>query len=432
MKANIKKYKNSIFTFLIILLFSYSGCSENPIEKAKEMIKNDNIIIAIELLNEEIADNPANIDIVVELCFSEGINLLEKDKNNSADSLGKYAIKIIKAHKTPIPESFFNYLSSMNNKEAIINFSIEVIKENPTYYNRITQIINQLNFITNIKQDSYHGQLNEYDHRGWLMPSDSGTKIFGEKLGMSSFRPDVSYYLLGLSLDEVMSLSTEAIYNSITTDQFHYNQYSLSGLYLSLIPEITTFIADLRGKDKYHIAIKKEEYIQKILESRERYLIPNLKYIFSQFEVQGYCILYEKEYNFDSQEALIHMFLSTHNYTYRYEPIRKMSYYVATAKVPLSVDKAEKLFNSKTSNEKYVDGKVFFILSPGIGRRTLYFGSYGRSAVPNLLSLQEPEIVINNFQFTVEGLIGELFPFDRNDIFSLPKPVNYRIVNVKY
>lgn len=405
----------TISLICIILLITTTNHAQDQTEKVKKMIRQNKCELAIQTLDEEIINKPEKVGVATELCFSEGAKLWQKGDYKDADLLSKYAITITRTHRLAFPNSFSDYLLCVNNRDSIINLAGYIIQVYPESYENIQLIINRLNAqLKPIEADIYPSIFVDYkdgySNVSWLFPSNSTPDFCKERFGMSTFSPITSYYFSSFNLSQIISMSTENIFNSIQNDILYTPDGYVVSLHFSSVPELSSYFADLKNKTKFQIASEKENIIKNIIEVREKYLIANLKYSFTSFEVVGKCFAFQDEYDFDEQEALIHMFLVNSRYN------QENTVYVATAKVRLSLDDAKYLF---TSNE--VEGKVIYIMTPGVSRKNLGIagGGVADQVMPNMLLIEDPKIVFENklkssVQFIVEGLKGELWPYNVN------------------
>ncbi len=436
-KINIFNWSLIISPFFSILIFITFGCAEEPTEKAKEMIAQNKSNFAIEILDKEIIKNPLKVGAIIDLCFYEGAKKYKAKNANDANLLIKYAIDLTKNRNLSFPTSFVDYLATINDRDSILNLLSFVLQKYPSTYNEILSLINKLNVrlnAANICSGELIGFADGYSYVTWLSPTNKTPEFLRKKFGLSTFSPITAYYLTYLRQDQILSMNMEAINQCIERDQFFFRPSVYVDLRFSSVPELSGYFANLKNKTKYQIASEKEKIIDKIIETREKYLIANLRYIFTPFEVYGKCFAFEKEYSFDTQEAFIHMFLVN--------PIGS-TVYIATAKIQLTLNEANNFFTNEV-----IEGKVIYKVSPGKERKDLGIAGGGVAAqiIPSMILLEKPKIIfedkLNMTEFIVDGLEGGIWEnvntrrWDLNNMWQQnygqkPHSENIRIVNGK-
>ena len=404
----------TLFLFPLFILFTSTNCAQKSTDEVAKLMQQKKFELAIKTIDKEISKKPDKIWSSTELCFSEGAKLLKVGDYKNADLLCKYAIKIIKTHSLAFPNSFDNYLLSLNNSDSIINLVVFIITEYPSSYGDIVGSINRVILqLESSKIKKCFGKFVDYEdgysNVSYLFPNNYSPDLCEEYFGQSTFDPIASDNFTWVRSSQITSISMDNLYTSISKDGL-YTSNGYVDIHFSTIPELSDYFSNLKTKTKFQIAAEKENIINKIIETRNKYLISNLKYLFTAFEVYGKCFAFQQEYNFDSKEALIHLFLVNSRYN------RESTVYVATAKVPLSLDDAKIFFSSEL-----VVGKVIYKLSPGAGRKKLGIagGGVADQIMPNLQLLEEPQIIFEDHlnsitHFTVSGLKGELWPSNLN------------------
>jgi hypothetical protein len=398
----------------ICIILAIVVCNCNPIHKVQKLIRQNKCELALSFMDKEIKNNPDASDTFARICLWEGAQLLKKDDFSNANMIFKYAINVLQAHNLQLPlDNFRYYVSNLNNKDTLFNLIGYTVKALPESYKPIAYILIQLNYpdITIVP-----GYLEQFFINSWIYPSNSTPELCEKLFGFSTFNPETSYTLTEeLSLSEITSINKEALDESIAKNQLFLTSCITTGLSLNLVPELYNEFADLRGKTEFQIASEKGRIINKIIQTREKYLIPNLKYIFTTFEIPGKCIAYKNEYNFDQQEISLHLSVIKTNSTVS----------VAIIRIPLSLADAEALFTSDI-----VEGKVNFKVSTGIGVKL--FGIVNPYTMPNLYLKSNPIIVFEDglkskIQFTSDSLKGELWAPRTNSI-DWDSQENVRIV----
>lgn len=238
-----------------------------------------------------------------------------------------------------------------------------------------------------------------YIHELWLLPRmnypDTNIILFG----MPNFFPLTSYKLTHLNLTDINSITPHVFISGIKKNDMLLEESYTSGLRYSQMLELADLFANLRTKDDFQIAVARDSVINKIVKLREQYLIANLRYINTKFEISGKCYATKSDYNFDTQ--IINLQLSLDD--------QKEGLYIATVSVPLSLGDAAKFFAKSDSYKTVVNFKV----SPGSERKKL--GIEPNWITPNLYILENPTIKfsLSNgtvYTFKTENLQGLLWP----------------------
>lgn len=429
-------------SFIIVLVFSLTSVhAQNTSKTIIKLIQQNKCESAIETMKKEILKRNDNVWKFPDICFSEGAKLLKSGNNKNADLLCKYGLDIIKFNPQVFPSSFNDYLLSLNSKDSVDSLLIYLIKENPIQYEAITNIIFDLMpKLSSNKIKYYPGYFQNYEdgysRQAWLYPSNTSQKLNEELFGHPNFDPVNSYYFTHVDYSKINSMNVDNLYLSIQKDEL-VTAYGWYGLHFSTVPELSEYFAELKNMSKFDIASKQGDIIEKIIVTKSQYMLTNLKYLFTYFEVIGKCFTYLNEYNYDKEQASIHLFLKVLN------DDNESSVYVATALIPLSLNEARTLYTSEI-----VQGNVIFRLSPGYKRKGLGITGGGVAAqnMPDLVSVAEPEIIIDIdsntvMRFSVKGLVGQLWPtyvnthrWDLNNVWQQdygkkPAPQNIRIIS---
>ncbi|MEI7580041.1 MAG: hypothetical protein WCJ58_08505 [bacterium] len=242
-----------------------------------------------------------------------------------------------------------------------------------------------------------------YTDELWLLPRmfypDTNNILFG----MPKFFPLTSYKLTHLDLTDINSITPHVFLSGIRKNEMLLKESYTSGLLYSQMLELADLFDNLRTKDDFQIAAARDSVINKIVKLREQYLIANLRYINTKFEIRGKCYASKSDYNFDTQ--IINLQLSLDD--------QKEGLYVATVSVPFSLVDAAKFFAIDNSNITVVNFKV----SPGSERKKLGISGGGvpNWITPNLYILENPTIkfsLLNGtvYSFKTEDLQGLLWP----------------------
>ena len=348
---------------------------------------------------------PENIAAINELCFKEGGKLLLNGQVREAEILLKPAIDKA-AYLTLTFGQTNNFIKEMLSfqKSSVNLFAMASYLENliPKSYNFIISQIRKLN---HTEVSSCLGRLiKNNDGNAWLLPkTDSGEENF-KLFGLSSFSPIISYSYRYISKKQIESISSDAFYRSVQSNQLFYKENTvLSDFYFSRIPELSNIFSELRKKDKFQIAAAKDSVLEKIIQIKDVYVIPTLKYQTTIFKIQGNCFAFEDEYDLNAEVLLIHLFIGLPQYN-DFSGQRYGSY-VATVKIPFSLTEARNFFKDK----KIIKGIVQYKLYPGTERVGL--GYYVSS---NSIVAENPTITFENSDCTniirTTGLLGELWP----------------------
>lgn len=401
----INKLKNTTIS-LILLLVLISACTQNPREKANSLFIEKKYDLAIAQLNIAIEKQPDKIWSIADTCFLEGAKLLNSGNHKDADLLYNYAINLIQKHSLALPVNFFTYINAININDSIFK---KVSKLIPTSsYSDLATLLMKLNPADAKVYPAYCLEIpNGYSSDLWLIPSDTSRKTNKNAFGLPDFNPIASYILTNTQLDQINSISPKAFIRSVQSNYMFLTEYMTNGLCFSLIPELYDVFNQLKSKNDLQIAAEKDKIINQIVKIREEYLIANLKFIYTKFEISGKCYAYRNNYNIDSKEIDLHLSLDS----------QTGGIYIATIRTPLSLDDAQKLFEIEQNITTTVKIKV----SPGVSRKGLGIagGGVSRWVMPNLYLFENPIIVIKNsngfeLKIKADGLQGELWPSDLN------------------
>ena len=307
-----------------------------------------------------------------------------------------------------IPSDFYSYLESVNNCDSI--FSIVLNSLSRISYEDLSSYLMKL-----YPSDTriYKGYLfkvpDGYSSNLWLIPSDQSFEFNESVFGLSTFNPIIAYILTNTSLDDINSISPTTFIKSVKEDKMYLSENIINGLRLSAVYDGSENLAQLKMKDDFQIASERDNVIKQIVNFRERYLIANLKYIFTKFEIEGKCYLFKSDYDFDSQEIDMHLSINDNVY----------GTYIATIRAPLSLNEAQKFF----ANHSDFITTVKFKISSGINRKNLGIAGGGVPAkvMPNLYIIEEPFIQFRNgsgflLNCKTNGLRGLLWPSTVNTV----------------
>lgn len=214
--------------------------------------------------------------------------------------------------------------------------------------------------------------------RSYLVPYFTTPEFNKTLFGLETFHPKTGYTFSLLHQSELDKMSVDDLYNSIQRNGL----FTKSGYYeldYTRIPELTLYFAELKNNTKYEIAAKKDEILSRLNKTRKAYIAANLYYSAIPFKVYGSGIIYENEYNFDNQQAIIHLFLN-----HLIDNRHPNKVYVASFFVSLSLAEAENLFT-----EGKVEGEVIFKLLPGANRVEL---GTNYVIMPDLSSVENAQI----------------------------------------
>ncbi len=412
------KTKTIFFTSLLLIsatLFTSCGNKQKPMDNAMDnaiiLLKEQNFDLAFEKFNLVIEKEPHSILSVSNICFDEAAVLRTKGNNEGAEKIFNYAIKIIKGESFKIingeslPENFFKYLHTINNTDSV--FAI-VLKLMPDYsYDFVADLLMSNNFTNNqIHPAKCISNYDGYTTEIWLKPLIETDEFNNKIFGISNFNPVTSSILSNTSLEEINSITPKAFTIGIKSDLMFLTESTTNGLRYSSIPELKDVTDKLKLKDDLEIVGERKTIINKIIKLREKYLVANLKYIFSRFSIPGKCFVAKRNFNLNNEDLTLHLSLDY------YDPFGSNSgIYIATFVIPVSINEAKKLFAEK--DEYYTSFNFIVSVSNsrvGIG---LAGGGASKWIMPNFYLSEEPLISIEApnllLKFKTEGLKGILW-----------------------
>lgn len=222
-----------------------------------------------------------------------------------------------------------------------------------------------------------------YTTESFLVPYFSTPEFNKILFGLETFNPRPGYIFSRLSQSSLDRMGVEDLYTSIQRNGL-FSDGDYYDLDFNRIPELSTVFAELKKKSKYEIASEKKEIIDLLSKTKKAYSKAYSLYSSNIFKVYGSCFIHEDEYNFDNQQAIIHLFL---NNTHWYNNPSKV--YVASIIAQLSLTEAESLFIGGKS-----EGEVIFKLFPDGNRVELGYST--KKIMPSLQSIENAQLTFTN------------------------------------
>lgn len=399
MLTNCKSLRITILLAIFIFILN-SSCKQDPLIKAKSLIAEKKYDLALSQYDEAINLHPENLLIIIDSCYVESVKLLKNGSRAESEKIFFYACKTLQSHSQSFTESFYKYLDLINDKDSIFNLILKLYPDYSDYeLKSLLSCIKLpcLNYNTGCILKFQRG----YGEDLWLYPV--GDDDFNKKqFGMTSYNPVTSNAITRLSISEIKSIPTAAFIRSVKEDELFILENRTTGVILSSVPELRNDFYLLRDKDDFLIAAEKDRLIREILNVREKYLLADLKYIYSRFIILGKCFAVKRNYDFNSQQLDLHLSISD---------LTGGGIYIATLRVPLSLEDAQIFF--KENEEFWVP--VEYKVSPGVNIVSLGIagGGVSRWNMQDLFLVDEPTISFvvseKTFKFKTSGFQGYLW-----------------------
>jgi len=227
-----------------------------------------------------------------------------------------------------------------------------------------------------------------YSSLGYLYPIEPTPELLLKYFRLSTFDPSTAAKLSFLDERKILDINMDAIYQTIEKDRLFYAPNITLDLKVSSIPEISSYFAQLKGKNKFEIAAEKDTVIATLLKLREIYFEANKRYQDTRFRFYGKCFAFEDEYDFDEQLLDIHLFI----------PRENLNVYIETIRIPLSLKEADDFFKNPI-----MEGRVLFEVFPGFERKGLGItgGGLKQFWMPNMILVDWPNIYFGDPQSPV-------------------------------
>lgn len=398
------RFGNAIITFVFLLVLN-SAFAQDPFTLAKNLFAQKKYDLALVQLKMAYKKQPDKGLVISDICFGEGAKLLKSGNNDIADQLSNFGLDIIRAKSFPISQNLYNYLEAINKSDSVFRIVSRLIPTS-SYNVLISTLMNLNPSDAKIYVGRMYSSDNGHSDDLWLYPLNNAFS----SIPLSSYNPKATSILANTSISQIKEITSTAFIRSVREDRMFLSEGLTNDLNFSSIPELKDIFNQLRDKNDLQIAAARESVIKEILVAREKYLVVNLNYIFTKFNIPGYCTANLRDYNVDKQELDIHLSIAYDFAVSRgYNP---KGIYIATIRVPLSLDEAQKYFGSSEG----FNYNISFSGKPGTKRQSLgILGGGSRWAAPNFFLLEDPEFILtnndgNSIKFKCLGLKGELWP----------------------
>jgi len=259
----------------------------------------------------------------------------------------------------------------------------------------------------------------------WIVPIDTSHEFREKVFGLSTFSPITAYILTNTSEQDINNISPSTFIEGVKNDQLFLTNSFTTGLSYSTIPELSNTISYLKTRGDLFIAGARDSIIFKILDLRRKYLIANLRYIITKFEIPGKCFISPKNYDVNTSVLSVHLSIDLDSY----------GIYVATVKSQVSLNYAQSFFTPEMEDGYF--SPVKFQVLPGFERKSL--GIYGWR-MPNLYITRDIGLKLDNSQGKISKIktmnfTGELWPpeiyLDRWDLTNIKEPyAKYKCIRI--
>lgn len=331
-----------------MLIFS---CKQDPLKIAGDLIAEKQYDLALSQYDEAIRLDPENFTSIIDSCYSKSFELLNNGLRSESEKLFLYACNKLQSRYYPFTDSFHQYLKLINDKDSVFNLLLKVY---PDYSNdELKYIVSSIELPDSKYDTAYILTIKDgYTDELWLFPN-GGEDYNAKQFGLSTFNPIIYNAITRLSDSEIESIPSAAIIRSVKEDELFLQESLTTGLRISGIPELSNQFSLLRDKDDFSIAAEKDKLIKEILKLKKNYLLAGLKYMYSRYVIDGKCFIEKENYDFNAQHINVHLSISAWP---------DGGIYVATMRVPLSLEDAQTLFAENESFWVTVQYKV----SPGV------------------------------------------------------------------
>lgn len=405
------------------MLILNSAYTQNPFENGKRLMSQKKYDLASEQFNISLKKQPNKAYDISYLYLSEATKLIKTGNKNDANKLYYAAVSLSQTYNLTINTYYFKEFFKAINIDSVFTMIGNLV---PYFnYNQLTDLMLELRQNDTVVTEAYLSHSRDgYCHVLWLYPTNSSTENYQKLFGSNTFNPIASYLLSKISLYDIYSISPKAFVLGVKEDRMYLTENMSNGFNYSSITELNDKFSQLREKNDLQIAAEKENVINEIIKFRNNYLLSNLKYLSSTFKISGRYFTGINYYDIDRQVLSINVFFDC---AFNYDSIL----YVATVEAKLSLNEAQKFFESENEYSDKIEIKV----KNGKERKKLgLMYDSGGWWVPNLYILDELELEIKNLKgdalaFKTSGLKGKLYADNLNTDKYSSGGHHVRIVN---